>query len=68
MMHVGFTKAIEKGSFDIYTLDGKFIRAIALNRVTTVDVNVSGLPDGTYYFKLTGGDTVLNTGFFAVKR
>jgi hypothetical protein len=68
VMHVGFTKAVENGSFDIYTLDGKFIRSATVNRVATIDVNVSDLSTGTYYFKLSSGDAILNTGFFAVKR
>lgn len=66
-MKILLSKAVKQGAFEIYDAQGKFMTSYPVNSVNT-SISVSGLATGTYYFKLTEGKTILNTGTFVVSR
>lgn len=67
MMNVELEKAIKKGEFIIYSMDGKQLDVIPLTQIKNL-VPVSSLPAGTYYYKISDGKSAKNSGSFVVTR
>jgi hypothetical protein len=64
---VELEKPIKNGKFMIYTLDGKEVYTASLPQVRN-DVSVSALIAGTYYYKVSDGKSILNSGSFIVTK
>lgn len=60
------SKKITNGMLEIYSGDGKLIKASMLYD-TKVNVNVNPLPSGSYFFKVKEGKHLLATGTFVRK-
>jgi hypothetical protein len=67
ILTVVLDKTVDKGVFEIYDVQGRFLKSQSLKTVTS-RVDVSGLSAGTYYYKVTDNKSILNTGTFAVSR
>jgi hypothetical protein len=67
ILTVGLSSKVKNASLDVYTLDGKFMGRFAMPEMTNA-ISVTGLPSGTYYYKLTDGKSAINTGSFIIQR
>jgi hypothetical protein len=67
LLTVELSEKVKNGTFEVYTLQGQNLNRIALSEKVT-EVPVQNLPNATYYFKLTDGKNVINTGFFVIQR
>lgn len=66
-MTVELTEAVPGGMLDIYNMEGKLVTSQKVGgTVSTIDV--SGLADGQYHYKLIDGRTIQNTGFFMIRK
>lgn len=63
---VTLDKPVSGGVFEIYTVLGKLLQRHSLSGVS-VQISVGELPGGSYYYKLTDGRKLLNSGSFIVK-
>jgi hypothetical protein len=67
LMTVELTEAVPGGMLDIYNMEGKLVSSQKVGgTVSTIDV--SGLADGQYHYKLIDGRTIQNTGFFMIRK
>ncbi len=64
-MVVELSQRMPNATFEIYTMDGKFLSSCPLTDLTT-QVPVNSLESGKYYYQLMEGKTIQNTGFFMV--
>jgi hypothetical protein len=64
---IELSKKVNNGILEVYNLQGKLMEKLSLSDNKTT-VSVSHLPSGTYYYKLTVGINVINTGSFVVRR
>ncbi|MFH1160699.1 MAG: PCMD domain-containing protein [bacterium] len=58
---------LDNGRIEIFSTEGKFIDSFPVNGVT-ISFMVTKLANGTYYYKLTDGKTMVNSGFFLVQK
>lgn len=67
VLHIALSKEVKDGTFKVYDAAGKQVGSF---RTTQKDNNigVSGLTSGSYYFRLTSGNDVLNTGTFVINK
>jgi len=65
IMIVELGKAVKNGQFQIYSIDGKQLDAFPSDQVQN-QVSVASLQPGSYYYKLTNGKSILNSGSFMV--
>jgi hypothetical protein len=66
-MKIELGTSIENGYFGIYDAQAKLIRQIAITG-NSKTINVGDLSAGTYYYKLTEGTKLLNSGTFIVTK
>lgn len=64
---VELEKLIKNAQFIIYSMDGKELSVTPLPQVRN-EVAVASLQPGTYYYKVSDGKSILNTGSFCVTR
>ena len=64
---VELEKPIKNGQFLIYSLDGKEVNTAPLSQVRN-EVLVTSLIPGTYYYKVSDGKSILNTGSFIISK
>jgi hypothetical protein len=67
VMTIELSGKVNNGILEIYTLQGKKISTLNLSGIKTT-ISVSQLASGTYYYKLTDGTDVINTGSFVIRR
>lgn len=67
VLTIELSKKITNGILKVYNLQGKLMDELSLSDIKTV-YSVSHLVSGTYYYKLTNGPDVVNTGSFVIKR
>jgi len=67
--HINITleKAIQDGRFEIYNLQGRLVGKYMVNDVNA-RVDISALPSGMYYYRMSKDNTSLGTGSFIVNR
>lgn len=66
-MKIDLGSNIDNGYFEVYDSQAKFIRRISIYG-TSGQINVSDLSSGTYFYKLTSGSKILNSGTFIVTK
>jgi hypothetical protein len=66
-LQVELEKPVKNGKFIIYSLDGKEVSTATLSQ-TRNEISVSALIAGTYYYKVSDGKSILNTGSFIVTK
>jgi len=64
---VELEKPVKNGQFMVYSLDGKKLDVAPLSQFRN-QVSVKSLLPGTYYYKVSDGKSILNTGSFIVKK
>jgi len=67
VMVVELSKQLPGALLEVYTMDGRFLKSFPLKDVSN-QVPVYSLESGKYYYQLTDGKTIQNTGFFMVLR
>lgn len=64
---VTLSETVKQGVFEVITVQGQKVAGFSLQgNVTRLDI--SQLPAGTYFYRLTNGSKALNTGTFIVTR
>lgn len=66
-MKIELGTSVENGYFAIYDAQAKLLRQVSMNG-NSKTINVSDLSAGTYYYKLTEGTKLLNSGTFIVTK
>jgi hypothetical protein len=65
--HVTLSEVVKNGTLTLYNIRGQEIRSYVLHgKINTLDA--SGLPAGTYFYKLTDGSKGLNSGKIVVSK
>jgi hypothetical protein len=64
---IELSRKVSNGLLEIYNLQGKLMNKVALTDVKNT-LTVNQLVSGTYYYKLTNGINVINTGSFVIQR
>lgn len=64
---VTLSGTLEEGKIDIYTTQGQMLINQPLNNLRNT-LSVSALKNGVYYYKVSDGRTILNSGSFIVSR
>jgi hypothetical protein len=67
MLTIELSTKVNNGLLQVYNLQGKMMEKINLSDTKTT-VSISHLSTGTYYYKLTNGKEVINTGSFVINR
>ncbi|MCX6252707.1 MAG: PCMD domain-containing protein [Bacteroidetes bacterium] len=67
LLKVELSKVVKNGLLEVFAMDGKKMARYSLIKDKNT-IPVYNLTNGTYYYKLTDGKTVLNTGSFMIKR
>jgi hypothetical protein len=65
LLVVELGELVKNGQFLVYSLDGKQLDVTPLSNLQN-EVSVSSLPPGTYYYKVSDGKSILNSGSFIV--
>jgi hypothetical protein len=65
ILTVALSKPVANGTFEIITTQGKQAGMHRLNDITS-RIFVGELPSGAYYYKVSDGKSVLNTGSFII--
>lgn len=67
ILHIDLSKEVKNGSLEVYNASGKQVGTYSLSsRANTIPVY--SLVTGAYYFRLTSGKELLNTGSFLIKK
>lgn len=66
-INVNLEKAVQDGNFEIYNLQGRLVGKYQVSDATA-RFNVSALPSGMYYYRMSKGNTTLGTGSFIINR
>ncbi|MEI8005794.1 MAG: T9SS type A sorting domain-containing protein [Bacteroidota bacterium] len=66
-INVTLEKAIQDGSFEIYNVQGRLVGKHQMNDVNA-RFDISALPSGMYYYRMSKDNTSLGTGSFIVNR
>ena len=66
ILRIELDRNVANGQFLVYTLNGKEILSVRLSGISN-QVSVASLIPGSYYYKVTDGRHILNTGSFIVK-
>jgi hypothetical protein len=64
-LQVELSEVVKNGVFEIYTIQGKMVGKHPLQG-RSQRMNLEGLPNGVYFFKVTDGGRAVNTGEFIV--
>jgi hypothetical protein len=67
MLNVDLSKNVKNGILEVFTLQGQAIGKYALNEMRN-QIPVYSFTSGTYYYKLTQENSILNTGTFIIQR
>jgi hypothetical protein len=67
ILHLDLSKAVKDGSLEVYNSAGKQVGTWAMSQVKH-SIPVSGLVNGTYYFRLTSGKDLVNSGTFVIMK
>lgn len=67
MLTVELSKKVNNGLLEVFNLQGQMMNKIGLPDIKT-SFSVKHLASGTYYYKLTNGSDVINTGSFVIKK
>ncbi|MCX6276840.1 MAG: PCMD domain-containing protein [Bacteroidetes bacterium] len=67
ILNVELSKVVKGGSFEIYSAGGKLIGSYQVSTEKS-SLPVYSLPNGSYYFRLMEGKSILNTGSFVINR
>ena len=66
-MTVELTQRIPGGMIDLFDMEGRLVSSQTLEG-TVNTVNVNGLVQGQYHYKVMSGKTIQNTGFFMISK
>ena len=66
-MTVTLSELIKNGIFEVYNTQGKIISTFNMNSVSET-IDVSSLKSGMYYYRMTDGSKLLNTGSFIITK
>ena len=66
-LNVDLSKEVKNGAFEIYNSVGKLVGSYQASGVKN-SITVSALSKGVYYFRLTDGKQLLNTGSFVINK
>ena len=64
-LHVDLSKEVKNGVFEVYSSAGKLVGTFAVSSRNN-SIPVTGLISGSYYFRLTSGKDLLNSGTFVI--
>jgi hypothetical protein len=67
ILRIELDKIVANGQFLVYTLDGKEILGARLSGIYN-QVSVASLIPGSYYYKVSDGKHILNSGSFIVRK
>jgi hypothetical protein len=67
LLKIELSQVVKNGMLEVYSLEGKKMARYSLMKEMNT-IPVYDLVPGTYFYKLTDGKTVLNTGSFMIKR
>jgi hypothetical protein len=67
VLHIELSQPLKAGTFEVYDATGKHAATFAITG-TTMELPVSGLSTGTWYFRLMEGKSLYNTGSFVIAR
>ncbi len=67
ILHIDLSKELKNGYLEVYNSAGKLAGSYGLSGRNNI-VPVSGMVNGTYYFRLISGKELVNTGSFVVKK
>ncbi len=66
-INVTLEKAVQDGRFEIYNLQGRLVGKYQVSDVSA-RIDISSLPSGMYYYRMSKDNTSLGTGSFIVNR
>jgi len=66
-LQVTLSEPVKNCFFEVYDALGKLSGRFSLNG-TSVKLDIGGLPDGMYYYKVTSASKKLNTGSFVISK
>jgi hypothetical protein len=67
ILHIDLSKEVKSGSLDVFNAAGKLVGSYSLSAKTNT-IPVYSLVNGAYYYRLTSGKDLLNTGSFVIKK
>ena len=67
ILNVDLSKEVKNGAFVIYNSVGKLVGSYQASGLKN-SITLSALPNGLYYFRLTEGKQLLNTGSFVINK
>jgi|GEM_PF-212357 len=67
LLNIALSKEVKDGSFEIYNSAGRMAGSYGISGLKQT-IPVYSLVNGAYYFRLTSGKELLNTGGFVIKK
>ena len=66
-LHVDLSKEVKNGAMEIFNTEGKVVGSYPVAKTGNI-IPVHNLVNGAYYFRLTSGKELVNTGSFVIKK
>jgi hypothetical protein len=67
VLHIDVSKEVKNGALEVYNSAGKMVGSYGVSQ-TSNTIPVYSLISGAYYYRLTAGRELLNTGSFVIKK